>query len=94
MGAASGDAVGNMEVGLRSVLVGEDTAPQVEGDRDPPIEEVDLVCPYCGETVTVALEADLAGELVQDCEVCCNPWRLRLGRSAGRRAVTVERLDD
>ncbi len=59
-----------------------------------PIQEIDLVCPYCGETVTIAVEADLGGELVQDCEVCCNPWQLRLVRADGRILAEVARLDE
>ncbi len=59
-----------------------------------PIEEIEVVCPYCGETVTIAVEADLAGELVQDCEVCCSPWRLLLTRSHGRLLAEATRLDE
>ncbi len=52
-----------------------------------------LECPYCGETVDVYLEPDVHGVLVQDCEVCCRPWELRVtGRGAGRR-VDVRRAD-
>ena len=61
--------------------------------RAEPIQEIELVCPYCGETVTITVEADLAGELVQDCEVCCNPWRVRLTRRDGGLAVEAARLD-
>lgn len=51
-------------------------------------------CPYCGETVELSVEADLVGEMVIDCEVCCHPWRVRLrGRGEDRR-VEVDRLDD
>ena len=59
-----------------------------------PIQEIEIVCPYCGEAVTIAVEADLAGELVHDCEVCCRPWRLRLARVDGRLAAEATRLDD
>ena len=59
-----------------------------------PIQEAEIVCPYCGESVTIALEADVAGELVQDCEVCCRPWLLRIGRTAGRLTVEATRLDE
>ena len=59
-----------------------------------PIQEIDVVCPYCGERVSIAVEADLAGELIQDCEVCCNPWRLRLSRVDGRLQADVASLDD
>lgn len=58
------------------------------------LEQLDVVCPYCGETVSLIAEADLGGELIQDCEVCCNPWRLRLTRAAGALRADVARLDD
>ena len=57
------------------------------------IQEIALDCPYCGETVTIAVEADLSGELIQDCEVCCNPWRLQLSDSGGRLRAEVASLD-
>lgn len=53
-----------------------------------------LQCPYCAETVEVFLEADVEGELVQDCEVCCNPWLLRIDRRDDTLRVEVRRLDD
>ena len=56
-------------------------------------DEVLIVCPYCGEEVAVALEADLEGELVQDCEVCCNPWLLRIRPDDEGRRVDVARAD-
>ena len=50
-------------------------------------------CPYCGEEVEVHLEADVEGSLVQDCEVCCNPWLLRVVEEGGDRSVEVRRAD-
>ena len=41
---------------------------------------VRVQCPYCFETVEVYVDPDTAGEMVQDCEVCCNPWRLVVSR--------------
>ena len=57
------------------------------------LEAHHLDCPYCGERVLVLLESDLRGEMVQDCEVCCHPWRLRVGAADGRLAVRVDPLD-
>lgn len=37
-------------------------------------------CPYCGEAVEVYFEADVTGSLVQDCEVCCRPWKVTVLR--------------
>lgn len=56
-------------------------------------EEFLVTCPYCGEAVEIFLEADLAGTLVQDCEVCCQPWLLRLSGEGENRQVTVTRAD-
>jgi hypothetical protein len=50
-------------------------------------------CPYCGEEIEIYLEPDVSGELVLDCEVCCNPWLVRVTRSGGDRDVEVRRAD-
>ena len=50
-------------------------------------------CPYCGELVEIYLEPDVRGTLVQDCEVCCNPWLLRIVWEDGARGVEVSRAD-
>ena len=52
-----------------------------------------VTCPYCGETMEIYLEPDVSGALVQDCEVCCNPWRVRVVREDGARRVEVARAD-
>jgi len=55
--------------------------------------EADVTCPHCGEALTIGL--DPAGgseqEYVEDCQVCCRPWLVRVrydGRGAAR--VTVD----
>ncbi|HEX4951847.1 MAG TPA: CPXCG motif-containing cysteine-rich protein [Thermoanaerobaculia bacterium] len=54
-----------------------------------------VTCPYCFETVEVFLEPDVAGELVWDCEVCCNPWQLTVRRGFGGDVeARAERLSD
>ena len=50
-------------------------------------------CPYCGEQVEIYLEPDVGGTLVQDCEVCCNPWRIRVIGSGEERYLDVTRAD-
>jgi hypothetical protein len=57
------------------------------------MEEFDVTCPYCGEVVVVHVEEDVRGSFVQDCEVCCNPWLVRLSHSADGRDLTVSRAD-
>ena len=53
-----------------------------------------MQCPYCGETVEIYLEPDVRGTLVQDCEVCCNPWQLRVSGHGDDRTVEVARADE
>jgi uncharacterized Zn finger protein len=50
-------------------------------------------CPYCGEEIELYLEDDVRGDLVQDCEVCCNPWLVRILDDDGERNVVVSRAD-
>lgn len=50
-------------------------------------------CPYCGEEIELYLEPDVRGDLVQDCEVCCNPWLIRVFTDEGDRNVQVTRAD-
>jgi hypothetical protein len=52
-----------------------------------------VTCPYCGEQVEIYLEPDVMGTLVQDCEVCCRPWQVRVGYDDGQRYVDVSRGD-
>ena len=56
-------------------------------------DEVLVTCPYCGEQVEIYVESDVRGTFVQDCEVCCNPWRVRVSGRADEREVTVMRAD-
>ncbi|MEZ5333148.1 MAG: CPXCG motif-containing cysteine-rich protein [Thermoanaerobaculia bacterium] len=61
---------------------------------DDSLQGFPVVCPWCGETVEVFFEPDVAGELVVDCEVCCRPWSVTLGRDRdGDRSIRVERAD-
>ena len=52
-----------------------------------------VVCPYCGEEIEIYVEPDVRGTFVQDCEVCCNPWRVRVSGRGDAREVDVERAD-
>jgi len=55
--------------------------------------EADVTCPHCGETMTIALDpaGGRAQDYVEDCQVCCRPWRVRLWYDAAG-AVDVELL--
>ena len=61
---------------------------------EPGMEDLFLVmCPYCGQQVEIYLEPDVRGSFVQDCEICCNPWRVRVSGRGGDRHVDVVRAD-
>lgn len=52
-----------------------------------------VTCPYCGEDGEIYVEPDVHGSFVQDCEVCCNPWLVRVTRDADGRSVDISRAD-
>ena len=52
-----------------------------------------VTCPYCGEEVEIYVEPDTRGSFVQDCEVCCNPWRVSVSHDDDERYVDVSRAD-
>ena len=55
--------------------------------------EFQVVCPYCGEQGEIYVEPDVQGTLVQDCEVCCRPWQVRVWWEDDERYVDVSRGD-
>ena len=62
------------------------------GPERPLEEDVEVLCPHCGEAVVIAL--DVSGgthqDFAQDCEVCCRPWRVQVHYAGGSPEVTVE----
>ena len=55
---------------------------------------IDVVCPYCSERVELYVDPDTSGSFVQDCDVCCHPWAVRVSRDGeGSLHVEVERAD-
>jgi hypothetical protein len=71
---------------------------EVDDYLGPGLGDTELVfCPYCGESSE--LPVDLVGgdtqEFVQDCEVCCHPWLVRVRLDVdGCATVSVTTLDD
>jgi hypothetical protein len=47
------------------------------GDGTADLEAV-VECPYCGESIEITLDPGSGSEqeYVEDCEVCCQPWRV------------------
>ena len=52
-----------------------------------------VTCPYCGEEIEVLIEDDVRDSFVQDCEVCCSPWRVRVAWRRNDRSIDVARAD-
>lgn len=51
-----------------------------------------VTCPYCFESMEIWLDPDSSGSMVQDCEVCCNPWDVYISRDEeGFPSVDVRR---
>ena len=53
-----------------------------------------VTCPYCGEEIEIYVEPDVRGSYIQDCEVCCNPWMVRVTGHGDDRTVEVARTDE
>ncbi len=66
----------------------DDEFPLGDGTADTTAE---VSCPYCGETVEIALDpgSGPVQEYVEDCQVCCRPWTVRV-RYAEDGAAEVE----
>jgi Cysteine-rich CPXCG len=50
---------------------------------------VTVSCPYCDDQVDVFVETDLAGTMVQDCELCSQLWRMTVAWVDGKVMVNV-----
>ena len=56
-----------------------------------------VVCPYCGEGVEIELDpgGGSVQDYVEDCAVCCQPWRVTVRYDAeGGVDVAVRALDE
>jgi hypothetical protein len=76
----------------------EDEDPDEEfplGD-DTVDTEGTVICPYCGEANEIAVDAGGGAEqdYVEDCQVCCRPYRATITYTGGRVQVTATPLDD
>jgi hypothetical protein len=67
-----------------------------EGDGTAQTEAT-VLCPYCGEEVEISIDpgGGPAQEYVEDCEICCQPWRVNVSYDeAGQAEVVVTVLDE
>ncbi|MGV8943394.1 CPXCG motif-containing cysteine-rich protein [Thermomonas sp.] len=56
----------------------------------------DIECPYCGEIITLTLDASAGSQrYIEDCHVCCRPITVVLAVDAdGDASVHVQSEDD
>src|SRR3954468_24653597 len=55
-----------------------------------------VICPYCGEGVEITLDpgSGATQDYVEDCEVCCQPWKVSVTYGPeGDAAVSVFPLE-
>lgn len=72
----------------------DDEFPLGDGTADM---EATVWCPYCGEPVEIALDPGSGSvqQYVEDCAVCCRPWRVDVSYSDdGSASVRVTALDE
>ncbi|MGQ0715067.1 MAG: CPXCG motif-containing cysteine-rich protein [Gemmatimonadaceae bacterium] len=71
----------------------EDDFPLGDGTAET---DAVVMCPYCGEAVTVALDpgSGTVQAYVEDCEVCCQPWQVSVFFRGGEASVSVRPLED
>lgn len=91
---------------MRSVFDSNDDTPdpdeEADLDRDFPLGDGtadttgEVMCPYCGETNEVSVDpgGGDAQDYVEDCQVCCQPWRVSVHFEDGRAEIIVIPLDD
>jgi hypothetical protein len=72
----------------------DEAFPLGDGTADT---EATVICPYCNESVELAIDpgSGSAQEYVEDCEICCQPWRVEVVYDTeGLAEVTVTALDE
>jgi len=57
--------------------------------------EKSLICPYCGETVTVLVDvSDAQQSWFEDCPVCCKPMTISLSLTDDNSATVSVRSEN
>lgn len=61
-----------------------------------PDESGTASCPYCGERVELLVDpgGTIHQEYIEDCPVCCRPWRVLVDWYDGEAVVRLETEDD
>ncbi|MES1926370.1 CPXCG motif-containing cysteine-rich protein [Salinisphaera sp. T31B1] len=54
------------------------------------LEEPEIACPYCGETITVVVDCSAGSQrYIEDCFVCCQPIELIIEVAADGRLAEI-----
>jgi hypothetical protein len=87
---------------MRFAFDDSDQPQDFDLDRDFPLGDgtadtgAVVVCPYCGEENEVAIDpgSGESQEYIEDCQVCCQPWRVCVDYGGdGSAVVTATPLD-
>ena len=84
------------------------TSPSMHANGDDPVEDfalgdgtadtvANVVCPYCGEENEIAVDPGSGDsqEYIEDCQVCCRPWRVFVSYDGtGAVHVHLDAADD
>ena len=55
---------------------------------------IQVQCPYCGEWQELVIDPESSGRMVQDCEVCCEPWDMTVTKTrTGAFSVRLQRIN-
>ena len=60
-----------------------------------PLDACTVHCPYCGESIELTIDASHGAQrYVEDCAVCCQPWRVSVVYyEDGSAGVSLTALD-
>ena len=58
------------------------------------LQEKDISCPYCGETITILIDDSVeTQQYIEDCQVCCRPMDIHVSVAADG-GLQIEALDE
>lgn len=57
-----------------------------------PEDAAEATCPCCASPVTITLDpaGGTSQEYIEDCEVCCRPWVVRVRYAGGTVEVSID----
>ena len=59
------------------------------------LQEYDIGCPYCGESITILVDGSGGDQVyTEDCQVCCRPMVIRATGQAGSDFNVDARSED